>query len=214
MKTAILSIIAIIYVLPVLGQKTHHNTNDVYNSKELIFYGYDFSHFKLAEAKRLNDEKIKVAIPQWIDFVNQRKNEGTLQKMFKKEKVKFDFDYTLNIIKTINETELASIIKNTISADSIQTIINNYPIKEKEGIGFVIIVECFEKNKERSTAYFTFFDLATKKVLLSDYFGSNDADGYGLANHWGVGLNTLFTKYSADIYRKNLKKSNKNQTSN
>ncbi len=187
------------------GQKTYTTEKDVFDSKEIVFYGYDYSHFKLAEIKRLIDGNIKKYIPAWISFLNEHTNELDLQKRFKKDKVTFNFDYTTNLIKTLNEDELVAAKKHIISPDSIQSFISSYDIKEKEGIGFVVIIECFEKDKKKCTAYFTFFDIATKKVIMTDYFGANEADGYGLINYWGVGLNATFGKYIADVYRKKLR---------
>jgi len=188
------------------GQKTYTSENDVFESKEIVFYGYDFSHFRLADVKRLYAETKKY-IPAWIGFLNEHATESTLQKTFRKEIVKFNFDYTTSLIKPLIEDSLVTVTKHSISPDSIQSIISSYQIKENEGIGFVVIVECFEKERKTSTAYFTFFDIASKKVIMSDYFGANDADGYGLTNYWGVGLNATFAKYVADIYRKKLKAS-------
>lgn len=187
------------------GQKTNTTDKDVFKSQEIIFYGYDYSHFKLAEAKRLTDGNIKKYIPAWIDFLNGKINEKDLENSLKKEKVTFNFDYTMSLIKPIKEDDLVTITKHSISSDSIQSIISNYQLKEKDGIGFVVIPECFEKNKNRCTAYFTFFDIATKKIIMSDYFGSNDADGKGLTDFWGHGLHATFAKYLADVYKNKFK---------
>lgn len=53
-----------------------------------------------------------------------------------------------------------------------------------------------------------FFDIATKKVLMSDYFSAREADGYGMINYWGTGLNATFGKYISDVYRKKLRQAN------
>ena len=78
-------------------------------------------------------------------------------------------------------------------------------MKQKEGIGFVVIVECFEKETKMTTAYFTFFDIATKKVLISDYFGYDYPDEKGVIKYWGSGLATTFYQYLDSIYKKKLK---------
>ncbi len=191
--------------LNLFGQKIYSTEKDVFDIKEIIFYGYDFSHFKLADAKLLSNGNIKKYIPAWIGFLNEHTNETDLQRRFKKEKVAFNFEYTTSLIKKLNEDDLVTAVKHILSPDSIQSYISNYQIKENEGIGFVIIIECFEKEKKRVNAYFTFFDISTKKIIMSDYFGANEADGYGLSNYWGVGLNATFAQYIGEIYKKKLK---------
>ena len=206
MKYSILFAITLLTVKS-FGQKIFNSEKEIYECQELVFYGYDYSHFRLAEVKRLTDGNIKKYIPAWIGFLNEHTNEIDLQKRLKKEKVVFNFDYTLSLVKKLNEDDLVTAMKQDLPADSIQNMISNYRTKETEGIGFVVILECFEKNKKRCTAYFTFFDIATKKVIMSDYFGANEGDGHGLSNYWGVGLNATFGKYCSDIYRKKLKAS-------
>jgi len=206
---AILSLYLVIYSFNTFCQKTNITEKDVFASNEIVFYGYDYSHFKLEEAKRINDKNIKQYIPAWIDFLNKHTNEKDLQKRFKKEKVIFNFDYTTSLINKINEDDLVTATRYTIQPNDIQKIINKYQIKEKQGIGFVVILESFEKERKRCNAYFTFFDISTKKIIMSDYFGANEADGYGLSNYWGVGLNATFGKYIADVYRKKLHASKK-----
>lgn len=144
----------------------------VYQTPEIIFYGYDFSHFKLNEPKRLYDNNIKKLIPGWIGFLNEHTNEIDLQKRFKKSKVTFDFDYTLAKVDSLDETKLVSVMKHTISKDSIQSYISNYNIKQKEGIGFVVILESFEKINDKCYAYFVFFRHRNKKGINERLFFS------------------------------------------
>lgn len=188
------------------GQKSYTSEKDVFEAKDVVFYGYDFSHFKLAEAKRIfENNNVKKLIPAWIEYVNSHNSNVSLQRNLKKDIVTLNFDYTLDLIKNINEDGLVVVVKHTIPLDSIQSIVSRYAVKEKEGVGFVVIVECFEKVKEKASAYFTFFDIATKKVLMSDYYVANDADGYGMVNHWGVGLRVTVAKYFARVYKKKWK---------
>lgn len=203
--TLINAALMVIFSISALAQKNYTTQKDVFEATEITFYGYDFSHFKLAETKRMLDENIKTLVPGVIGFLNEHTTENDLQKRFKKERVKFSFDHMQTVVKNIKNEDIVSMVKHNIHADSIQSIINSYNINEKEGIGFVVIVECFEKITKRSTAYFVFFDIASKKIIMSDYFGGKEADGYGLINYWGVGMNATFGKYIADVYRKRAK---------
>ena len=108
-------------------------------------------------------------------------------------------------MKSLKNDDLISITKNIISPDSIQKIVDDYQVKQKEGIGFLIIVECFEKLTKNSTAYFTFFDIATKKVIMSNYYGSAHASGSGLTKYWGSGLSETIFLYFDEVYKKQLK---------
>lgn len=202
------------------GQTVYTSKKDISNAKEIIFYGYDFSHFTLADPKRLYfaQEKdpagvkehpvnsMKVYVSAWVGYLLDKMSENYFARKLKTNKVTFDFDYTLKVIRQLNDSNLVSLLKRTIPKDSIQSIIDGYQVKQKEGIGFTIIVECFNKDKEASSAYFTFFDIATKKVIMSDYFSTSHADGIGLTKHWGYGFNYTVDSYISNEFKSNVRK--------
>lgn len=202
------------------GQTVYTSKKDISNAKEIIFYGYDFSHFTLADPKRLSfaqdrdpagvkehpSNSMKVYVSAWVGYLLDKMSENYFERKLKTPKVTFDFDYTLQVIRQLNDSNLVSIRKTTIPKDSIQTIVNNYQVKQKEGIGFTVIVECFNKDKEASSAYFTFFDIATKKIIMLDYFSTSHADGIGLTNHWGYGFNYTVDSYISNEFKSNLRK--------
>jgi hypothetical protein len=55
-----------------------------------------------------------------------------------------------------------------------------------------------------TTGYFTFFDIATKKILLNDYCSAKEVDGYGLTKYWGISIVGTTKNYAAS-FRKRLK---------
>ncbi|MGB4843495.1 MAG: hypothetical protein WBP16_03460 [Ferruginibacter sp.] len=205
MKYTLLAFATLFY-MSVLGQNSYTSKKDISDIKEIIFYGYDFSNFKLADGKRFSDEKIKKYIPAWISFLTGKMNETYFAKRLKTNKVIFDFEFTTKLIKELDEQTLVSLIKNHINIDSLQGIINNYETTRKEGIGFSIIVECFDKSTNRSSAYFTFFDIATKKIIMTDYFSTNHASGAGLSKYWGRGFYITVDSYISDEFKSSLRK--------
>lgn len=199
------------------AQTVYSSKKDISDAKEIIFYGYDFSHFKLADAKRLyaaaskdpaginEPAGIKKYISGWVGYLLNKLGDGYFARKLKTSKVTFDFDYTLQVIKNLNEDELVSLVKTSIPADSIKSILSKYQIKQKEGIGFTIIVECFDKKTETSSAYFTFFDIATKNILMSDHFSTSHADGIGLTSHWGYGFTYTVESYISDEFKSRVR---------
>lgn len=202
------------------GQRVYTSKKDISDAKEIIFYGYDFSHFTLADPKRLSfaqdkdpagvkehsANSMKVYVSAWVGYLLDKMSDNYFARKLKTNKVTFDFDYTLQVIRQLNDSNLVSLLKTTIPKDSIQSIVNRYQVKQKEGIGFTIIVECFNKDKESSSAYFTFFDIATKKVIMSDYFSTSHADGIGLTKHWGYGFNYTVDSYISNEFKSNVRK--------
>jgi hypothetical protein len=210
MKKLILSIIGIFYLLNssffiCFSQEFTVDESHVFMSKEITFYGYDFTNLKLVEPERLNEPNLERHIPFWIDFLNERRTEKTYASHFKKDKFTFDFNFTQKKASEINGEDLVVLKKQNIDKSAIQGILNNYSLNEKEGIGFVVLIECFEKQNKTASAYFVFFDIKTKKILMSDYYFRNEADGYGLGNYWGQAVHAIIGHYIDEIYRPNLK---------
>lgn len=184
------------------GQNDSQLGKEIFECKEVVFYGYDFSDFKLAEGKRIYTTDLLKYIPGWIEYQKEELNENDLAKKLNKESVMFDFGYTLSLIDSLEGKELITLMKHSISPDSIQGKIDNYKTKDNSGIGLVVIVECFEKETEMATAYFVFFDIATKKIISSDYYGLNKPGGFGLSSYWSSGLNKTCLGYFSKVYNK------------
>lgn len=212
-----LLLFAVIFYINTSAQNVYTSKKDISAAKEIIFYGYDFSHFTLADAKRsyadqLNDAAglkeepgLKKYVVGWIRYLMNKLGDGYFARKLKTSKVTFDFDYTLQLIKDLNENDLLSLTKTSIPPDSIKAIVWRYQVKQKEGIGFTIIVECFHKEREASSAYFTFFDIATKNILMSDHFSTSHADGIGLNSHWGYGFTYTVESYISDEFKSRVR---------
>ncbi len=195
MKKLCLSVAAIMLFVNILfSQKVYSSKKDVYAAKEIMFYGYDYTGFRIADAKRIGQD-LKKTVFFWIGFLNEHITEKKLISWLDKDRVTFDFDPTVALNKKLKSEDLGVATKHTISKDSIQSFIDKYEVKEKEGIGFVVIVECFDNDAKRTSAYFTFFDIATKKILMSDYISSRDGNSYNRVADWGTALILAFKKY-------------------
>lgn len=201
------------------AQTVYTSKKDVAAAKEIIFYGYDFRYFRLADPKRLEaydtddpagikvplNNKLKAYASAWVGYLLDKITNKEFARDLKKSKVTFDFDYTLQGIRELSDSDHITPVKTSIPPDSIQTILNNYQVKQKEGIGFTVIVNCFNKETETSSAYFVFFDIATKKVLMSNYYRTNHANGIGLTKHWGYGFYRTVNAYIGEEYRVRIK---------
>jgi len=185
--------------------------DDVYKTEKVYFYGYDFTHFKLVESKRIGEGgSIKNVIYEWIGYWNDKLTERNYRNFLKKDTVVFTQDVVNNLNTKINPENIVANGFNAfkphiILKDSLQSIINQYIIKETNGIGFVSIIECFYREKKETSVWFVFFDIKTKNILDACEVKSYDADGYGLIKYWGVGYSYAINKYSSKYYKKKLK---------
>ena len=195
MKQKILTFFTVISFAPTsYCQEINNGKDRVLSAKEIVFYGYDFSHFKLADAKRM-DQDIRKFTFMWIGLCEESITKKKLQNKLNKDNVVWNFEPILNINKKLNSEDLGTPATYTFAKDSLQSFINTYNIPEKEGIGFVINIECFDNAHKRVTAYYTFFDISTKKILMTDYISSWNGNSYNRILDWGDALVVNVKKY-------------------
>ncbi|UII20138.1 hypothetical protein [Fulvivirga ligni] len=183
----------VVFLFLVVGFTNCLKAQSVFDNNSVTFYGIDFSHFKLADPKYLDQPYlVKEWMPQWVEKSTREKEY--YESSFKKE-FHFDFEYTLGLIPGLDKDNLVVDSKHVLPRDSVQAIVQCYDLKQEEGLGFVIIAECFNKHTKHPSAYFVWFDIDTREILNANYMSSKEADGYGMVNYWAVGLKGLLNQY-------------------
>lgn len=204
MKIPALIISFLAVVSQCIAQGSYNTAEDVYKSRSMTFYGYDFNRVKLLEPKRISED-MTTQVFTWLGFMKERMTDEKLSAWLGKQ-ITSNWVPIVDLTKAnLNGKELVDVVKRPIHKDSLESIVRKYPLTEKEGLGLVVILEAFEKDTKRVYAYFTFFDIASRKVVLADYFNSKEADGYGLTNYWGIGMVGTTKIYIADEFKPKAK---------
>lgn len=188
-------IIIVFFILLSTSCFSQNSISRIFNANEIIFYGYDYSNFKLAEAKRMHQgTQVRNYIFPWIGYMDTKYHHS---KMSSKMGINLipNFDLTNRINTNIDPKDIVSLHEHKITSDSISKIIKTYELSETSGIGFVIIVECFYKATETASAHYVYFDIATREIINSYRFASNKPGGFGLTSFWGSNLYVNLKKY-------------------
>jgi len=74
-----------------------------------------------------------------------------------------------------------------ISFEDLQSVVKSYVLNESQGLGMVINVVNFNKGREYSMAYVTFFDIGSRDILFA-VLVTGEAGGGGMAGHWAGGI--------------------------
>lgn len=93
------------------AQKIYTTEKDIFDVKELTFYGYDFSDWRLAETKRV-DEDMRIYIFSWIEMMKDRMISEKLENWYVKDKVIINFAPTLDLAKRIIPGNLVTLKKH------------------------------------------------------------------------------------------------------
>ncbi len=174
----------------------------VYSTNEIVWFGLDFTKATFvgqfdqamgAMPANGNDMKNKW-IPGWNSLIVAEPQNFDFKKAFNKESVFLDIT-TMNSLNTkIDVNKCMDINPGKIDRAEIDAMVKKYSSKDKkDGIGFSFIVENFDKGTQMATVYVTFFDIATKKVLLCESI-QGKAAGVGMRNYWAGAIKSIIKK--------------------
>ncbi len=198
-----------------LKEYVSNDFDRIYDSDTIVFYGLDFFNFGLLNPDKVGqEEKLAKFFPAWMSSVNEEYDKDRLA-LITRRKIIRNLKPVQQRFKKI-DSDWITFEKNKFGIDTIKSVIRSYQLKEIGGIGLVLIIENFNKEKENARINFTFFDVSSREILWSiEVKGS--AFGAGMTKHWSNAINDSFstfkTAYHID-YRKTHKKKRKERKLN
>ena len=216
-KSLLILLINTCILSSISAQTVYSNKNDVFAAKTFTFFGYDYTQLRIADGTRMG-QNLMPFFPALSKLLLGRFNQKEFEIMFRKGKhnIPFNTNPTVSGNEKINNGKIVTLEPQKIPADSLPVMIKKYQLTETEGIGSVIIFECFNREANTESAYMVFFDIATRNILYSKYIESRDGNGYNYMGDWKKAalkaiprLLDLCVK-DFDLYRKEQKKANKN----
>ena len=197
-KILIISFLTLSLSLAALSQ----GSAEISNAKDLIFFGIDYTQCYFVPSDVFYDaDDVKFKINAWNNLFKSEYDKY-LVKTIKSKNITFSDELIKEVNSQINPKHRISddeSLYNHLNTDKITEIISSYQIPgELSGIGFVFIAECYSKPEVKGAYYVTFFDIATKKVIVTERM-TGKAKGFGLRNYWAnsyyVVLKELGKKY-------------------
>lgn len=161
------------------------SNSELFNSAKMIWFGVDMSRSKLVGVEGFTDpyDIQKRYVPAWNSLVLSEAEKYDVRKFFKKGEVVNDIVAVEAVNEKINPGEWVQTNSYTLDKSEIAGMVKKYNGTEKEGLGLVFIVESFDKFKESGFIYVTFFNIATKEVILTEKLSAK-AGGFGVRNYW------------------------------
>jgi hypothetical protein len=209
MKKAILFLLISSSLLSSYAQTVYNSENDVLNAKTLSFYGFDYTRLRIVDENRIG-QPLKKFLFNLNTFLGKEIPKKKMQAWLRKDTIHMDLAHSFLMNDAIVNGRIATMDPYTFPADSLNSFISGYQLNAKEGIGYSIIFESFNKADKTASAYLVFFDIATKKVLYSEYERSLNRNSYNYINDWKPAafeaVKHLFGKYGdkRKAYQKSL----------
>jgi hypothetical protein len=193
-------IIFLFFLFLSFNQLYSQSKDDVFNKTEMVWYGLDFSKAKMIGSEGFESplEIKNKYFAGWNYLIVSEPEKFDLKKAFGKQEIQNDLTVVEKRNANVSVTDLVINKDYSFEKTEIQKIIKSYKTEQKKGLGLVFIVESFNKFQEKGTVYVTFFDIATKKVLLTEKV-SGKAFGFGIRNHWGGAINNIIKQSEKDF---------------
>jgi len=188
---------------PFGGKVSGDRANEIFYRQDLVFYGFDFTYLKLSNPRKVGDGVFIVPkyFPAW--------NEMLTKDLLPIAKISSWMGKPgIFVGSSVYEYSTYADIHNFVSSvnfclpfEDLQTIVQSYVLREKQGVGMVINLVNFNKEKEYSLIYVTFFDIETREIMFAAEVSGN-AGGSGMTKHWASGVEVAFRKMFIDqIYK-------------
>jgi hypothetical protein len=167
----------------------YSQSNKAYCAQEITWFGLDYSVTFFTDESAFPDPyKLRDKLfYEWNNLVFKEYKKFDIAKSFNKNYVAYSTSFINNRNKRV---DIFKNISNNMfylrhfNSDSIQKIVDNYKLGENNvGVGLVIIVESLNKPEREATYWITFFDIKTKKVLLTEQI-TGIPSGAGIRNYW------------------------------
>lgn len=185
------------------------SAKEVFSAKEIVWYGLDFTKAKFvgqfdqgfgAMPATGSDMRNKW-IPEWNTLIAKEPQNFDLKESFRKDNVYYDIAPVNEINSTIDVDACMSFNPGKIDKSDIDGMIKKYKGGDKkDGVGLVFIIENFNKGAEMADVYVTFFDIATKKVLVCEKVNGK-VKGIGMRNYWAGAIKAILKQIGKTDYK-------------
>jgi len=191
------------------GIQYKFNMQRCLNSDTLVWYGWDFSNLKVCDRNAYGYMVKDEYIPIWFDKMHRMAPVRKVRREIGKPNFQSDLKSIQDLYKSINGSDFETTANFSIPIDSLKLIVKGYDLPQKNGIGFVIVVESMNKPERYVSGYLTFFDLATRELLWATKMKGEPGGKWGVELFYRNGLIELYDYFMGKYYNRSLKKARK-----
>jgi len=181
----------------------------VKEATSVVWYGWDFSHSSMRDLGKFQEGELILGrhIPAILGRLESEYSAERVGRHLKKE-VTFDPVSVQDLYLKMDAKRFIVPRYTEISIDSIKSIVWNYSLPQREGLGFVVILEMMNTERDMGrfvTGYLTFFDIKTREVFYSVRMKGLPGSKWGFDDYWFNGLTELYAYFIRDFYGKKIK---------
>jgi hypothetical protein len=179
----------------------------VASATEIVWFGLDFTKAKfvgqfdqgMGAMPATGGDMRNKWIPQWNALIQNEQQNFDMKKALKVDNFYYDIANMNTLNSKINPDAIMDVNPTKISKSDIEGMVKKYEATDKkDGVGLAFIVENFNKGAQMADVYVTFFDIATKKVLICEKL-SGGARGAGMRNYWAGAIKEIIKEMGSQF---------------
>jgi hypothetical protein len=179
-----------------------YTLKDLFTDTKITWYGIDYTRAEMVGT--FTNKDMHDYYRGWNSLILVEPEKYNVAGAIQRSAVTFDATSVaqLNALSTPVVRSVPS--DSALDKSDIVAMVAAYQGTQSDGIGLVFIAERYQKAKREANHYVVFFDIATKKVLISQRY-TTAPDGIGIRNYWAPSIRTAI-KLLASNYKKWKKK--------
>lgn len=165
----------------------------------LTYFGIDYTQAKGYLLNAQSSEIVTKYMPSINQVVVKESPKYDIAGTFNKTNLIYDLTDVNRLNATIDtmQFQMSDSKGPNISSETIASMIKQYSLQGKTGVGMVFIAQFLSKPAGKATYHLVFFSLPEGKIILDEVV-SGKAQGFGFRNFWA---NTIY-----DALKKDTKK--------
>lgn len=179
----------------------------VSSAKEIVWFGLDFTKAKfvgqfdqgMGAMPATGGDMRNKWIPQWNALIQNEQQNFDIKKALGVESVYYDIASVNTLNSKLNPDGCMDVNPGKIDKSEIEGMVKKYESADKkDGVGLAFVVENFNKGSQMADVYVTFFDIASKKVLICEKV-SGAARGVGMRNYWAGAIKGIIKEMGSNF---------------
>ena len=113
-------------------------------------------------------------------------------------------NYLIEVTEKVNNGIRKNFFSNdpndygTLTAEKVSKLVKEYDFMGKSGVGLMFFVDGMSKIKSEASAWITFIDVKSKKVLLTAH-KTGKSGGFGFRNYWAKSFDNILSEVKSEV---------------
>ncbi len=198
-----LFIVALLLSITTFHSNAQNKKYDIFDkNNEVTWLGVDYSEVRfVGPASDWGDVIVKTPtemrdkyFPAWNDLILNEPNAFKIADAINRSEIINDISAITAVNNKMDKKDIFTediSLYQSLNENAVSSMVKKYNLKDKNGIGLLLIAEGMSKGKNEASYWVTFIDMHSKEVILTKRM-TGKASGFGFRNYWAGSIKSVF----------------------